>query len=138
MVDSGVLVSGRITFGGRGAPAGLLVAWFEGRFEMIVSEELLSELARVLLRPKFRRYTTPEEVGEYVRLLRRMATLEPEPVAPPQALTPDPKDDYLVALARSSEAHFLVAGDPHLTRLSNPQPPVLTPRAFLDILKEQG
>ena len=105
---------------------------------MVVSEELLGELARVLLRPKFRRYTTEEEVGEYVRLLRRMATLEPEPGTPPQkALTPDPKDDYLVVLARSSRVHFLIAGDPHLTRLSDPRPPVLTPRAFLDILKEQ-
>lgn len=56
-----MLVSARISFGGKGAPAGVLLAWFEGRFEMIVSEELLGELERVLLRPKFRRYTTPEE-----------------------------------------------------------------------------
>ncbi len=53
-------------------------------------------------------------------------------VAP--GLTPDPKDDYLVALARSAAAHFLVSGDPHLTELVNPRPPVLTPRAFLDIV----
>lgn len=134
-----MLVSGRITFGGQGAPAGILIAWFEGRFEMIVSEELLGELERVLLRPKFRRYTTPEEVAQYVDLLRRMATLETEPTGPTPSFTPDPKDDYLVALARSSDAHFLVAGDPHLTKLPDPQePPVLTPRAFLDMLKEQG
>ena len=134
-----MLVSGRITFGGRGAPAGVFVAWFEGRFEMVLSEELLNELARVLLRPKFRRYITEEEVGEYVRLLRRTVILEPEPVAPPQeALTPDPKDDYLVVLARSSRAHFLISGDPHITKLSDPLPPVLAPRAFLDILKVQN
>ena len=135
MVDPGVLVSGRITFGGRGAPAGLLIAWFEGRFEMILSEELLDELERVLLRTKFRRYTSREEVGEYIRLLRRGTNLEPEPMGPSPSFTSDPKDDYLVALARSSGAHFLVAGDPHLTRLSNPRPPVLTPRTFLDVLK---
>lgn len=134
VVDPGVLVSARISFGGQGATAGVLLAWFEGRFEMIVSEELLGELEQVMLRPKFHRYTTPEEVTEYVELLRRTAILKSGP-AVSRSLTPDPKDDYLVALSRSSGAHFLVAGDPHLTQLSNPEPPVLTPRTFLEVLE---
>lgn len=129
-----MLVSARISFGGEGAPASVLLAWFEGRFEMIVSEDLLGELERVLLRPKFRRYTTPEEVTEYVELLRRTAILKSGPTVS-RSFTPDPKDDYLVALSRSSGAHFLVAGDPHLTQLSNPQPPVLAPRTFLEMLE---
>ena len=130
-----MLVSARISFGGRGAPAGLLIAWFEGYFDLIVSEELLGELKRVLLRPKFRGYTTPEETVEYVNLLRRMATLEPEPPVPSESFTPDPKDDYLVALARSSGANFLISGDPHLTGIIDPRPPVLSPRAFLEMVK---
>lgn len=93
---------------------------------------MLGELEEVLLRPKFRRYTTEEEVAEYLNLLRRAAVLEPEPPDPPEAFTPDPKDDYLIALARSSGAHFLISGDPHLTGLEVPQ--VLTPRAFLDLI----
>lgn len=100
---------------------------------MIVSEELLGELERVLLRPKFRRYTTPEEVAEYIELLRRAAVLKSGP-AVSRSFTSDLKDDYLVALARSSGARFLVAGDPHLTQLSDPEPPVLTPRMFLEML----
>ena len=130
-----MLVSARISFGGRGAPAGLLIAWFEGYFDLVVSEELLGELKRVLLRPKFRGYTTPEETVEYVNLLRRMATLEPEPLVPPESFTLDPKDDYLVALARSSGANFLISGDPHLTGIIDPRPPVLSPRAFLEMIK---
>ncbi len=128
-----MLVSARISFGGKRAPVGVLLAWFEGRFEMIVSEELLGELERVLLRPKFRRYTTSEEVAAYVSLIRRRAILASDPSVS-KSLTPDPKDGYLVALSRSSGAHFLVADDPHLTRLSNPEPPILTPRAFLEML----
>lgn len=128
-----MLVSARISFGGQGASAGVVLAWFEGRFEMIVSEELLEELERVLLRPKFRRYTTAEEVTEYVELFRRSAILKSGP-AVLGSFTSDPKDDYLVALSRSSGAHFLVSGDPHLTGLSDPEPPVLTPRTFLEML----
>lgn len=130
-----MLVSARISFGGRGAPAELLITWFEGYFDLIVSKELLGELKRVLLRPKFRGYTTPEETVEYVNLLRRMAILEPEPPGSPESFTPDPKDDYLVALARSSGANFLVSGDPHLTGIIDPRPPVLSPRAFLEMIK---
>lgn len=134
VVDPGVLVSARISFEGRGPPAGLLRAWFEGRFDLMVSEKLLHELESVLLRSKFRRYTSAQEVAEYTRFLRRAALLEPDPEIRPEApaLTPDPKDDYLVALARSSGAHVLVSGDPHLTDLGDPRPPVLTPRAFLE------
>ena len=46
-------------------------------------------------------------------------------------LTPDPGDDYLVALARAAKVHVLVSGDPHLSELKQARPPVLTPRAFL-------
>lgn len=104
---------------------------------MIVSEELLGELERVLPRPKFRRYPTPEEVTEYVELLRRAAILKSDPVSS-RSFTPDLKDDYLVALSRSSGAQLLVAGGPHLTQLFNPEPPVLTPRTFLKMLDATG
>lgn len=133
-MDPGVLVSARITFGGRGAPSELLIAWFEGRFDMIASEALLGELEEVLLRAKFRRYVSVEEVTGYLNLIRRAISPEPDPVLPTETLTPDPKDDYLIALAQASGAHYLVAGDPHLTRLENPRPPILTPRDFLEIL----
>jgi predicted nucleic acid-binding protein len=91
---------------------------------------LLTELERVLLRPKFRPYVTVSEVRAYVALLYRLAALEPD-LEVADKLTPDPGDDYLVALARAADAHFLVSGDSHLTELKGARPPVLTPRAFL-------
>jgi uncharacterized protein len=50
-------------------------------------------------------------------------------------LTPDPGDDYLVALAQEAAAECIVSGDVHLTQLVDPSPPVLTPRAFLESRK---
>ena len=123
-----MLISGLIS--ARGAPRSLLWLWLEGSFELIVCPALLAELERVLLRPKFRRYVTEPEVRAYVALLQRLSSVEPDPQLEAR-LTPDPDDDYLVALAWAAGAHFLVSGDPHLTGLKRARPPVLTPRAFL-------
>jgi putative PIN family toxin of toxin-antitoxin system len=127
-LDPGVLISGLIS--GKGAPRDLLWLWLEGAFELVVCPLLLGELERVLVRPKFRSYVTIQEVRAYAALVRRLVSLEPDPEVA-VGLTPDPGDDYLVALARAARAHFLVSGDPHLTELKQAQPPVLTPRAFL-------
>jgi putative PIN family toxin of toxin-antitoxin system len=131
VLDPGVLIAALLS--PRGAPAELLRRWLAGDYELVVSPQLLAELERVLLRPKFRQYCTTEEAQAYVAWLRHFATLTQDP--PLEAgLTPDPGDDYLVSLARSAQADCLVSGDPHLTALPSPQPPVLNPRAFLDRL----
>jgi putative PIN family toxin of toxin-antitoxin system len=126
-----VLISGLIS--GKGAPRSLLWLWLEGSFELIVCPALLAELERVLLRPKFRPYVTAREVCAYVAMLRRLSSVKPDPDVT-VGLTPDPGDDYLVALARATGAHFLISGDPHLTELKRAWPPVVTPRAFLQRL----
>lgn len=77
-----------------------------------------------------------DETMQYVALLNRLAVLAADPTLENVRLTPDRKDDYLVALARASGAHFLVSGDTHLTDLKNPSPTVLSPREFLRVIKE--
>ena len=131
VLDPGVLVAALISK--KGAPAQILLWWRSGRFELIVSPLLLRELGKVLTRHKFRRYVSLDEAEQYVRMILRGATLVEDPPEPPP-LTPDPGDDYLMALASAAGARFLVSGDPHLTELAVPVPPVLTPRAFLDRL----
>lgn len=131
VVDPGVLIAALLS--PKGAPARMPVAWLEGRYELIVSRTLLSELRTVLLRDKFRSQVTTAQARAYVDLFERFAVVAPDPPAE-RGLTPDPGDDYLVSLARSARADFLVSGDPHLSRLPTPQPPVLAPKAFLDLL----
>jgi putative PIN family toxin of toxin-antitoxin system len=134
VLDPGVLVAALIS--GKGAPAGLLLAWMEGQFDLIVSPRLLRELGRVLARPKFRRYVSEDDAAAYVDLLRRMATTAEDPTDS-HGILPDPGDDYLVALARVTGADFLVSGDAHLLGQESPQPPALTPRAFLDRMERE-
>jgi putative PIN family toxin of toxin-antitoxin system len=126
VIDPGVLASALIS--PAGAPARLLEAWDAGWFDLIVSERLLGELARVLSRGKFRRYVSLRRVDRYVAGLRTEGVFVDDPKAVPR-LTPDPKDDYLVALARAADA-LLVSGDAHLIGL----PSVMSPRDFLDAL----
>lgn len=98
----------------QGAPRALLLLWLQGAFELIACPALLSELRRVLLRENFRPYVTPREVRAYLELLHRLSSIQADPPVT-SGVTPDPGDDYLVALARSAAAEFLVSGDHHLT-----------------------
>ena len=131
LLDPGVLIAAALS--PKGAPAGLLRSWREGGYEMVVSPKLLGELERVLLRPEFRTYLSEEEARAYAALFCRFAIIA-EDLPEVSGLTPDPGDDCLVSLARAAGVGCLVSGDPHLTELADPGPPVPTPRAFLDRL----
>lgn len=133
VLDPGVLISALIS--PDGPPREIVSAWAEERFELIVSPALLEELREVLARPKFRRWVSIETAAEFIDGLEGAALLIDDPPTEAGA-SPDPDDDYLIALARSSGADHLVSGDSHLTSLAEPRPPVLTPREFLDQLSK--
>jgi predicted nucleic acid-binding protein len=94
----------------------------------------LGELEQVLSRPKFHQAAREDEVRVYVDALAREGVLVLDPEQIP-AVTPDPGDDYLVALAAAAGADAIVSGDRHLTELHDPLAPVLTPRELLARLK---
>lgn len=93
------------------------------------------ELSVVLAREKFRRWLTEDEASRFVAGVSAIADVLPDPPAPSRPVTADPKDEFLVALARVADVVALVSGDPHLTDLVNHDPPVLTPAAFLNRLR---
>ena len=133
VLDPGVLISALIS--PDGPPREIITAWADGRFDLIVSPALLDELRDVLARPKFRRWVRRETATEFIDGLEGAALLINDP--PAQAgVSPDPDDDYLIALARSSGADHVVSGDSHLTSLAEARPPVLTPREFLERLSK--
>lgn len=125
VLDVGVLVAALLSRDG--APALVLDRWRDGDFDLVVSPALLGELDRVLARPKFRAYLTEAEAAAYGAALARQAVVVDDPPAE-AGLTPDPGDDYLVALARAAGAEALVSGDSHLAAFA------VTPRAFLEQL----
>jgi len=54
----------------RASPGQLLAAWLDGRFELIVSQALLAELAGVRQCPKLRRWLSIEDASAFVLLSR--------------------------------------------------------------------
>jgi uncharacterized protein len=129
--DVGVVISGLLS--ADGPPGRLLDRWRDGVFDLIVSPLWLTELARVLARPKIARYLRPGDAEELLAAIRLQAELVEDPPAQ-RGLTADSGDDYLVSLARAAGADLLVSGDRHLTVLEDPEPPVLTPRQFEELL----
>jgi predicted nucleic acid-binding protein len=71
-----------------------------------------------------------------VALLRGQAELRADPL-PEVGLTHDPRDDFIVALARATRADCIVSGDDHLTGLPNPDPPVFTPAQFVKLVADR-
>lgn len=133
VIDPGVLIAALIS--AKGAPRQLILSWLDGEFELLVSNRLIAELERVLEREKFRTYVSLRDAMRYVTLFRRFATFARD-VEPPPQRSSDPGDDYLLALAASQTANYLVSGDPHLTKLKNPVVPIATPRMMLDRLAQ--
>ncbi len=128
VIDPGVPISAIIT--PVGAPAELLGAVRDGRLDIIVSPQLLAELAAVLGRDKFRPYLTLDEVTEFVEGLGVLGEAVTD-VADPPRISRDPADDYLVALAQAAGAVAIVSGDADLLSLVAAGVSVVTPRELV-------
>ena len=133
VLDPNVLISALLS--PEGAPARIVERWLAGEFELVASELLLAELEQALGYRKLRSRITPHEAARLVSMLKVTAIVAADPIQAPRR-SPDPGDDYLLALARAERA-ILVSGDPHLTGLAG-RFPVQTPRSFLEALEEQA
>jgi uncharacterized protein len=137
VVDANVFVSAVLS--PAGAPAQVLNAWRGGRFVLVLSFAILEEIYRVLHYPKIalRHRWTEAQIRTFVDLLASQASI------PPGALTltvikDDPADNRYLECAVEGHADVLVTGDQLLLNLGVYQGiPMLTPRAFLDMIQVQ-
>jgi uncharacterized protein len=109
VIDTNVLVSALLV--GTSLPAHLVVLWREGVFDLLTSAEQLDELMRVTRYPKIRERLTPALAGRLVNELREIAIVVKN--LPAVTVCPDPEDNYLLAIAATGAADFLVTGDKH-------------------------
>ncbi len=82
---------------------------------LLLSEELLAEFIEVAKRPKFRPYFPTEAIDELLGLLDEIAEL----IVVTSTVTAcrDPKDNFLLALVKDGDAHYLITGDDDLLSL---------------------
>ena len=120
VLDTNVLVSAVISE--PGSPAELLRLWEAGCFELAMSEDILSELERVIHYPKIRpRYSLPEERVQFLMALLRRHCVWSEVAVHLTAVTDDPTDDRYLECALAAGARYVVSGDSHLLALGSYQ-----------------
>ena len=85
----------------------------DGTVSIVMTDILQQEIMTVASRPKFARYFAPEACGRLLAFLR--ARSEEYPLGDIPQRCRDPKDDYLLELARVANADILVSGDKDLT-----------------------
>jgi uncharacterized protein len=107
ILDTNILVSGLISE--HGAPAQLISAWTDKAFVLITSSTQIAELHAVTHRPTVRPLITPSHTGRFINDLQRFAVvLDRLPVVD---RSPDPNDNFLLAMAEVGAAEYLVTGD---------------------------
>ena len=132
VVDVNVLISAALS--ARGPSAEILRSNRDGALELVISELLIDELTRALAYPKLRKRIPVEKAAAFVSWVRAHGTLVEDPSNPAPVSSPDPDEDYLLALAISRRA-FLVTGDQHLLGLPDDLP-ILTPAEFASKLRD--
>lgn len=133
VLDTNVLVSGSVA--SSGTMATVIDAWRRGEYELIVSPQILQEIARALETPYFARRLDEDVRAEYLYLVRTTATVV-SITAKVSGVATHEEDDLILATAVSGEADCLVTGDRHLQALRSFEGvQILSPRDFARVLR---
>ncbi|HQJ08614.1 MAG TPA: putative toxin-antitoxin system toxin component, PIN family [Deltaproteobacteria bacterium] len=127
VLDTNVLISG-IFFSG--PPSRILEAWRDGRIELAVSPDILSEYQRVgnELSKQFPSIDLSSLLGLVtIHAMMFQSCQLSEPVCE------DPDDDMFIACAIASKSKVIVSGDKHLLNIKSfGGITILKPREFVD------
>jgi uncharacterized protein len=107
VVDTNILISALLLQ--TGYPAAIYRAWLEGRFTLLICNEQLEELRAVLHKPALAERIRPHQAGRLINELKKLGTMLGR--LPEVKRSPDPEDDFLLAMAEAGEANYLVTGD---------------------------
>ena len=136
VLDVNVLVSATIQPVGKSGQILTRATAFE--FDWLTCEHILVKTAEVLARPhiqkKYRQWVTPPQLAKFFILVRQVALM----VEGQSQLNVigDSEDDVVLACAKDGLAHYLVSGDPHLTKLGEFEGiKIVTPDQFLSALE---
>lgn len=112
VVDTNVFISAIV---GHGKPRRLVLKLIE-RHEIVVSPQMLAELADVLSRDKFSE-VDEHQVKSLLSAIARNASMVTIK-RPTKAVPEDPDDDMVLNTAYEAKASVVVSGDSHLLRLA--------------------
>jgi putative PIN family toxin of toxin-antitoxin system len=131
ILDTNVLLAALIS--PHGPPDVLYRAWRAGQFELVTSEVQLEELRRVSRYPKLKTILPAHRIGTMVNNMQRAIVLTQLPSLANSIEADDPNDTFLLAMALTSSADYLVTGDHRaglLNRSSIGRTRIITPTKF--------
>jgi putative PIN family toxin of toxin-antitoxin system len=97
--------------------ANLKLFLVEEAIQPVFSQQLFDEIILVTQRPKIQKYFSPEKVTDLINFLKGIGLLFE--IKSRVFLCRDAKDNYLLALAKDSQADYLITGDGDLLTLKN-------------------
>lgn len=107
VLDTNILVSVLISPAGK--PAAITDAWLDGRFTLMICETQIDELRAALQKPHIAALIKPHKAGRLVNQIKSLAKhVGPLPFV---QYSPDPEDDFLLAMSEAGQADYLVTGD---------------------------
>jgi predicted nucleic acid-binding protein len=92
-----------------GNPAAIYRGWQEGHFTLLICAEQIDELRATLRKPAIAARIKPYKAGRLINVLKELA--ENVGSLPRVERSPDPTDDFLLALSEAGKADYLVTGD---------------------------
>ena len=107
VLDTNVLVSALITR--EGPPGRLLAAVKRGDCTLVTSVYQIEELRKVLGRDRLKPYIRPAEADDLLHGLNSVGLVVTE--LPDVDLSPDPKDNPILAAGLAGQADLIVSGD---------------------------
>lgn len=107
VLDTNILISALMIQTGN--PAAIYRAWQEGQFTILICAEYLDELRATLRKSAVAERIKPYKAGGLVNEMKTLA--ESVDVLPRVRRSPDPTDDFLLALSEAGKADYLVTGD---------------------------
>jgi uncharacterized protein len=107
VLDTNIIVSALIAPAGK--PAAIIDAWLDGKFTLLTCAAHVDELRATLQKPRVAQLVKPHKAGRLVNQIKRFA--EDVGALPPVERSPDPMDDFLLALSEAGKADYLVTGD---------------------------
>lgn len=119
VIDTNVFVSG--LFASQGHTFQLQELWLSGAFELVVSEQILNEIHRTLLKPQIKQRLQLQD-GEQaliVELIRQKAAIVTTDRYRTDKIAEDPTDNKFLACALEADADYIVSGDNHLLSLKH-------------------
>jgi putative PIN family toxin of toxin-antitoxin system len=132
VLDTNVLVSALID---DGKPRKLVLELLD-KYTVILSRQMLAELADVVSRNKFS--VTSGQVDRFLASLVRMSQLVSD-IARFKVVLEDPDDDVVLNTAYTGRAEFIVTGDRHLLELDKfKKTKIVTVNQMLEILMQKN